>query len=134
MPTAAELLSETANPLVREVAASVAGTVPVARKIEYLPIDYRIRALAFQKRITGEPTMEAGKVWWAGIQFPDLLAVEFTQAVNDAVRVVGETLRFNEEKLPCGHRRANEIGDEGGTPYCEVCRALAQGASRSSII
>jgi len=31
-----------------------------------------------------------------------------------------------DDKLPCGHRRANEVGDQGGTPYCEVCRESAR--------
>lgn len=30
-----------------------------------------------------------------------------------------------DDKMPCGHRRANEVGDECGTPYCELCRAIA---------
>jgi hypothetical protein len=29
-----------------------------------------------------------------------------------------------EEKLPCGHRKANLVGDEGGTFFCEVCEAI----------
>ena len=37
-----------------------------------------------------------------------------------------------ENKLPCGHRRANEVGDEYGHPYCEVCAARDSAVSETT--
>jgi hypothetical protein len=38
--------------------------------------------------------------------------------------LTGKLVRVDlEERQPCGHRKANIVGDEGGTPYCEVCEA-----------
>jgi hypothetical protein len=88
------------------------------------PVSDRDKAIAFQKRITGEATTEPGKVWWASVQFPDVLAIQFAFIRAEEWRLFSSQLRYLEEKLPCGHRGANEVGDDRGAPYCEICRAV----------
>jgi hypothetical protein len=53
------------------------------------------------------------------------------EMVQAAEQAIGRRL---EEKLPCGHRRANEVGDEGGTPYCEVCKAEQAALEQAALL